>query len=626
MARNGDADILIVHDKPSELKFMADGWGLERREFMYNDFLIVGPKDDPAGVAGMADAVTALEQIREKHALFVSRGDNSGTQKAELRLWAAAGLSPKSFDAKWYRDAGAGMGATLNIAAGMDAYTLVDRGTWLAFRNRSTLKPEVQGDPRLYNQYSVILDQPQALPGSPACQGAQACRLAGVPERPGVDCGLPGRRPAAFYPQRAHDEMNEKGLSDDCFAIGDALIPLDEALGRLRARLSAVVGVEQISLGEAAGRVLAVEVRACRDVPAFDNAAVDGFAFAHRDMAKEGETRLPLYGVARAGAAMSEPLAAGTAAEVFTGAPLPAGADTVVMIEDTRRDGHAVIFPAGVKPGTNVRRAGEDMTAGAVALEPGKRLRPQDLGVIAATGLAKVAVCERLRVAIFSTGNELVEPGEVLEIGGVYDANRPMLRAILQGWGFSVTDLGILPDEPARIRAALEQAAASHHVILSSGGASKSAEDHVVRVVGDLGRLDFWRIAVKPGRPMAFGRLGRAAYVGLPGNPVAAAVCLLRIARPALFTLAGAGWMDPVPYPLPAGFAMTKKPGRREFIRGSAARGKDGRVIAQRFARQGSGILTSLTAGNGLIELPEDLTRVEVGDPVDFIPYSDLLA
>lgn len=420
--------------------------------------------------------------------------------------------------------------------------------------------------------------------------------------------------------------MTTKHFSDDCFAIGEDLVPLAEALDRLRSRLQPVVGVEDVSVDEAAGRVLAAPVLAPRDVPAFDNAAVDGYAFAHTSLNKDSETRLPLFGVVRAGEPMSDPLPPGTAAEIFTGAPIPESADTVVMIEDTRREGHAVIIPYGVKPGANRRRAGEDMKAGAAVLEPGRRLRPQEVGLACAVGAGTLQVHERLRVAVFSSGNELREPGDDLPEGGVFDVNRHMLRAILKGWGFEVSDLGILPDDPARIREALEGAADGHHVLLSSGGASKSTEDHVVRVVGDLGRLDFWRMAIKPGRPMAFGHLGRAAYVGLPGNPVAAAVCLMRIARPALLRLAGVDWVDPVHYPLPAAFAMDKKPGRREFLRGSAVRTGDGLVVAERFARQGSGILTSMVASTGLIELPEEVTEVKPGDLVEFLPYSSLLS
>ncbi|RMF10342.1 MAG: molybdopterin molybdenumtransferase MoeA [Alphaproteobacteria bacterium] len=415
-----------------------------------------------------------------------------------------------------------------------------------------------------------------------------------------------------------------KGPSDDCFAIGEDLMPLDKALGLLRARLAPVVGTETVALREAAGRVLAAGLHAPRDVPGFDNAAVDGYAFAHASLDTEGETRLPLYGVARAGAPMTAALPRGTAAEVFTGAPIPEGADTVVMIEDTRREGHAVILPPGVKPGANVRRAGEDIMAGTPVLEAGQRLRPQDLGLAAAVGAPGLEVHERLRVAVFSTGNELAEPGDRLPPGGVHDVNRPMLSAILEGWGFAVSDLGILPDDPARLREVLAAASEQHEVILSSGGASRSTEDHVVRAVGALGRLDFWRIAIKPGRPLAFGRVGGVIFVGLPGNPVAAAVCLMRIARPALFRLAGAVWREPVSYPLPAAFVMTKKPARREFLRGSVIRDNEGRAWVQRFDRQGSGVLTSMVATAGLIELPEALTRIERGDLVDFVPYCEL--
>lgn len=423
-------------------------------------------------------------------------------------------------------------------------------------------------------------------------------------------------------------------LDDHCFSVGADLMPLPNALDRLKGRLVPVVGIEEVPLGAATGRILAPVsglmpprgLVAPRNVPPFDNAALDGYAMAGDNLNPDAETRMKIAGLSRAGIPMEGPLPPGTAAQIFTGAPMPEGSDTVVMFEDTRRDGDAVVFPAGVRTGANVRPAGEDMKAGDEVLAAGRRLRPQDVGVAAATGTARVAVYERLRVALFSTGNELFEPGGDLPPGGIYDINRYLLRGVLEGWGFDVTDHGILPDDPDQIAAALLEMAMDHHVLLSSGGASTSTEDHVVRAARALGTLDFWRMAIKPGRPMAFGQLGRAVYVGLPGNPVAATVCLLRIARPALFRLAGADWLDPVGYPLPAGFSMTKKAGRREFLRATPVRKDDGRLVVERFGRQGSGILTSLSGSAGLVELEEPVTEVREGQSVTFLPYADLLA
>ncbi|MGH6900369.1 MAG: molybdopterin molybdotransferase MoeA, partial [Geminicoccaceae bacterium] len=232
-------------------------------------------------------------------------------------------------------------------------------------------------------------------------------------------------------------------------------------------------------------------------------------------------------------------------------------------------------------------------------------------------------VFRRLEVALLSTGDELREPGEALGPGETYDANRPILFGLLQGLGCRITDLGILPDRADAVARALRQAAAVHDAVITSGGASRGDEDHVVRTVDRLGRLHFWQIAVKPGRPLAFGQVGRAVFVGLPGNPVAAVVCFLRFARPLLTALGGGRWPEPRAFLVPADFAMSKKPDRREYLRARLTLGPDGRTWVQRIEREGSGILTSLTEADGLIELAEDLARVERGDPVEFVPFSE---
>ncbi len=413
-------------------------------------------------------------------------------------------------------------------------------------------------------------------------------------------------------------------LPADCYDVQEGLLPFPQALEHLRQRVQVVVGEEDVPLSAASGRVLAADVTAPRDVPAFDNAALDGYAVACADLAEGGETVLPIAGYVAAGTAAPAPLVPGHAVEILTGAPVPAGADAVVMSEQTERLGDQVRLPAAVRPGQNIRRAGEDMAAGAVVLGAGQRLRPQDLGLIAATGAARVRVRQSLQVALFSTGNEVVAPGASLPPGAVFDANRPMLAAILSAWGYAVTDFGILPDDPAQVRAHLSEAAGTHHVVVASGGASKSAEDHVVAAVRALGQVHFWRLAIKPGRPVALGQIGEASFVGLPGNPVAAAICLLRIARPVLGALAGRLWLEPCFFPVTAAFAMTKKRGRREFLRG-VLKGSGPALAVKRFVPEGSGILTSLTRSHGLIELAEEVSEVREGDQVDFVPYTELL-
>ena len=411
---------------------------------------------------------------------------------------------------------------------------------------------------------------------------------------------------------------------DDCFAHHPKRLTAAAALDLLRARVGPVVERESVPLAEAHGRILAEEVVSPRDVPGFDNVAVDVFAFAHADLAADRPTRLLLMsGRAAAGHPFDRCMAQGAALRVLTGAPMPAGADTALMQEDVELDGDAVVIPPGVKRGANRRRAGEDVRAGQVVLRPGVRLRPQDVGVAATVGRGALEVFRPLRVALLSTGDELREPGTPLEPGATYDANRTILLGLLRGLGCRVTDLGILPDRADAVERALRGAAGAHDAVVTSGGASRGDEDHVVRTLQRLGQLHFWQIAVKPGRPLAFGHLGRAVFIGLPGNPVAAVICFLRFARPLLTALGGGRWPEPRSFPVPADFVMRKKPDRREYLRARLIAGPDGRVRAQRIEREGSGILTSLTEADGLVEVAEATTRIEPGDPVEFVPFSE---
>lgn len=412
----------------------------------------------------------------------------------------------------------------------------------------------------------------------------------------------------------------------DCFAYGGERLPVRAALDLLRSRVATAVDAERVPLAEARGRVLAETLVSPRDVPAFDNAAVDGWAFAHRPELREHPVRLPVWpGRAAAGHPFRASVPAGHALKILTGAPMPPGTDTVALQEEAAVEGDHLLLPAGLKPGANRRRAGEDVARGQPALEPGIVLAPQHVGVAAELGFADLRVRRRLDVAVFSTGDELVPPGRPLPDGGVYDANRLILAALLANLPARVRDLGILPDDPASVRTALQAAASSHHVVLTSGGASGGEEDHVVRGVAALGRLDFWRIAMKPGRPLAFGRLGKAVFVGLPGNPVAAMVCFLLLARPVLLRLAGAAWPEPRRFPVPAAFPFRKRPGRTEYLRARlAADGPGGALRVHRVEREGSGILTSMTEAEGLVELDEDARDVREGDPVPYLGFPEL--
>lgn len=413
-------------------------------------------------------------------------------------------------------------------------------------------------------------------------------------------------------------------LEDDCFATGPERIRADEALRLLRARLNCIVDVETVPLGAACGRILAQDLVAERNIPNADNSAVDGYALRAADLAEGGKIRLPVVMRVAAGDPPPGLLQVGAVARIFTGAPMPEGADCVVMQEDAMADDDHVIIPHGLRAGANRRLAGEDLKKGEVALRAGSVLRPQHIGLAAALGHAQLRVFAPLHIALFSSGDELCEPGGPLAPGGAFDVNRYLLSALLGDRGVIVSDLGILPDNPRKVHSALRVAARQNHVVMTSGGASVGDEDHIVRAVSDLGALHFWSIAVKPGRPLAFGRLGDAVFIGLPGNPVAAMVCFLMFVRPVLRLLGGGSWCEPRGYALRADFDFTKKPGRLEWLRGSVVDSPDGQTVVRRFARQGSGIITGLTASDGLIELRENVTRVAQGELVKFIPFTEL--
>jgi molybdopterin molybdotransferase len=413
-------------------------------------------------------------------------------------------------------------------------------------------------------------------------------------------------------------------LSDDCFAFSGPLMPVEDAERLIAERVTPVAETEEVPLGEARGRVLASDLIAPLALPPFDNSAVDGYAVRHADLAKQGETRLPVMGRAAAGHAANTPFSGGAAIRIFTGAPMPPGADTVFMQEDCRIENGAVILPHGLKRGANRRLAGEDVRAGSVALPEGTRLKPPQLALAAALGAETVHVRRRLRVALFSTGDEVAEPGTSLTEARIYDANRRLLTELLVASGAEVTDLGILADTPESVAAALASAA-SHDLIVTSGGVSTGEADHVRDAVERVGRLVFWRVALKPGRPVAMGVIGGAAFVGLPGNPVAAFVTFVRVVRPLLARLAGAKLNPLVPLPVRAAFGYKKKKGRREYVRVSLRHADGGALEAVKFPREGAGVLSSLTETDGLAELAEDVTAVTPGDTIGFLPYAVLM-
>ena len=415
-------------------------------------------------------------------------------------------------------------------------------------------------------------------------------------------------------------------LSDDCFAHGGALMPLDDALARLGEALRPVTQCETVALAEASGRVLAADVVSGVDLPPHDNSAVDGYAVYFDDLDPEAETRLPVGGRVAAGQLLDRPAVRGEAIRIFTGAPMPEGPDTVLMQEDCREEGAKVTIAPGIARGANRRRAGEDLRAGEVALRAGRRLLPQDIGLAAATGQAELPVRAPLRVAVFSTGDELRDPGAALSPGAIWDANRYLLAAALRRLGCAVEDLGILGDDRDVIAGALAGAAGAHDLILTSGGVSVGEEDHVKPAVEAQGSLHFWRLAIKPGRPVAMGQVGAVPFIGLPGNPAAALVTFLLVARPMILHLSGADAPAPRRYRVTAGFDHKKKTGRREFVRARLSMGDDGAPRAEKSGSAGAGILSTVVGADGLVDLSEDMTYLKTGETVDFLPFSEVLS
>ena len=405
------------------------------------------------------------------------------------------------------------------------------------------------------------------------------------------------------------------------------LMSLDDALVELLRCASVVPGVESVSTFEADGRVLAQDLISPLHVPAHDNSSMDGYAVRCADVLQaqaRSQGVLPVTQRIAAGSGGAA-LAPMSVARVFTGAPIPAGADAVVMQEDCEvLESGALRIKAVPAPGQWVRRAGEDVTQGAVVLSQGQRLTPAALGLAASIGLDRLPLVRRPRVALFSTGDELVMPGAVvpeqMKPGAIYNSNRFFLRALLLRLGCAVSDLGIVPDRLDATLDALRGAAQGHDLILTSGGVSVGEEDHIKPAVKALGRLDLWQIAIKPGKPFAYGRVQDCHFIGLPGNPVSSFVTFLLLVRPFLLKLQGVAQREPASIALPAHFSWTKADKRREFlrVRRNAAGGLD------LFANQSSGVLTSAAWADGLVDNPPGQT-ISAGEVVRFIPFSELL-
>ena len=462
------------------------------------------------------------------------------------------------------------------------------------------------------------------LPG-----GALARMMTDLPPEAAEEAWVLGAGHEEELMAETENRLTPPPLRDDCFALpaGADWTPVDDALATLRDRLRPVPGIEEVTAAGAwagaPGRILAQDVTAARPNPPRANSAVDGYGFAHTSLG-EGDQILPLVpGRAAAGVPHPDAVPPGHAIRILTGAPLPEGVDTVMLEEDVTADmtepPGRIAFRPGIRPGANTRQAGEDVQTGEAILRAGRRLTPGDLALLSITGIASVRVRRPLRVAVLSTGDELAEPGAETVPGQIIDANRPMLLGLVRAFGFEPVDMGRVPDDRATLRARLDDAAERAHAILTSGGASAGDEDHVSALLNEAGAMALWRIAMKPGRPLALGLWRGAPVFGLPGNPVAAMVCALIFARPALGLLAGAGWRMPLAVAVPAAFEKRKKPGRREYLR---ARLRDGR--AEVFASEGSGRVSGLSWAEGLVELPDGAVHVRPGDPVRYLPFSGL--
>ncbi len=397
-----------------------------------------------------------------------------------------------------------------------------------------------------------------------------------------------------------------------------SMLSFDAALEQLLAAARPIDEIQEIDTLTACGRVLARSQISTLDVPPLDNTSMDGYAVSSADVPEAGTAlrvsqRIPAGSVGHA-------LMPGTAARIFTGAPIPTGADAVVMQELCAHEGETVIINHVPSPGDWIRRAGEDIRNGAQILSAGTRLRPQEIGLAASVGLARLPVCRRLRVAVFFTGDELVMPGEPLPQGTIYNSNRLTIRALLELLGCEFSDFGIVPDNLEATRTVLREAAQGHDLIITSGGMSVGEEDHVKPAVEAEGELSLWKIAIKPGKPLAFGRVGEAAFTGLPGNPVSSFVTFVLLVRPFILRMQGVTQPSPRAQQLCADFDLPKPDARREFLR--ARVDANGRLAL--FPNQSSAVLTSTVWGDGLIDNPAGQV-IRRGDSVRFLPFSELL-
>ena len=399
----------------------------------------------------------------------------------------------------------------------------------------------------------------------------------------------------------------------------------EAALAQIKAGANRVKGIEKIAIREALNRILAEDIRSRINVPSGANSAMDGYALGGADIPAEGTAELTVLGTAWAGKPFAGKVTPGSCVRIMTGAIMPAGTDTVIIQEDVQVTDSGIVIDGSTRTGDNMRQAGEDIALGDLVLTQGRRLNPADIGLIASLGIAEVCVVRRLRVAFFSTGDELRSIGETLNDGAIYDSNRYTLYGMLQRMGADIIDMGVIKDDLEALEEAFAIAAANADVLITSGGVSVGEADYIKQILAKLGQVDFWKVAIKPGRPLAFGHVGDAVFFGLPGNPVSVMVTFYEFVQPALRKMIGEDSTGALTLKARCDSRLKKRPGRVEYQRGVLQQDNEGNLVVVKTGAQGSGILTSMSQANCFIILPLDSSGIEPGMYVDIQPFSGLV-
>ena len=414
-------------------------------------------------------------------------------------------------------------------------------------------------------------------------------------------------------------------LSNDCFKYSKKRISLEKAVSILEKRIKCIKKTQKIKLDQSLGRILSKDIISKLNVPPFDNTAVDGYAFKYSDLNKNKETKLKLSGRIAAGQNFNKKIKKGDVARIFTGAKVPEGTNTVIMQEDCNVNDNKIILKPGIFKGANIRKKGEDIKSGKKIITKGSKLKAQDIALIASIGIKEIEVHEKLKVGIFTTGDELFEPGTKASKNGIYDSNRYCLKNLLETINCVVKDYGIKKDKEKLIKNTLKKISKECDLIITTGGMSVGEEDYVRKVVEKNGSLNFWNISIKPGRPVALGNIFKKPFIGLPGNPVSVMITFLKIALPAINKLSG--FLSPKEnnFIVATDFNFKKKSGRKEFLRVKVSKSSNGEIKIKHYPNTGSGVFTSMVETDGLVELPEKLTYLKKGTKIRFIPYSEIL-